>query len=269
MSLALTPGQEAFAARLAQDSGLDPDVIAAWEYNEDNGSAAQQKESDHNYNWLNVGYTDSGQIGTKDPAWYQSPETAADATFGWISDKWQPTDPSTGTFGHASSGIHDILQYAGAPAQAQIHAIQSSGWASGGEASMDALYSQEAGTTLTPSGGGSPKKSGGGFLGGFVKGAEGAVTNIPGIGPIIGAGEAAAKSLNVPDPFTIAGNAISSAASGALAPIAAPFEAIYNFLLAVYGKLSSEHFWIDVALVIGGVGLIFIGVKTVIGPIPV
>jgi hypothetical protein len=135
----MTTGQQQFASRLAADTGLDPGVIGAWLLAEENGSAAASRQSANNNDWLNIGYTDSGTYGAADSIW-SNPSTAADATAGWL--KGQNTIPG---YGRASSGIQGILTTAGQTPQAQIAAIQHSGWASSGYPSLPALYQQLGG----------------------------------------------------------------------------------------------------------------------------
>ncbi len=135
----LTSGQQQFASRLAADTGLDTHVVAAWLLAEESGGAAQSRESQSNNDWLNIGYTDSGTYGSSDSIW-SNPTTAADATAGWL--KGQNTIPGYGT---ASSGIQAILQTAGQSPQAQIAALQNSGWASSGYPSLPSLLAQVGG----------------------------------------------------------------------------------------------------------------------------
>src|SRR5947199_4268285 len=71
----LTSGQAEFATRLAAQTGLDPGVISAWLLAEESGSAATSRESAHNNDWLNIGYTDSGTFGSADSIW-SSPDSA-------------------------------------------------------------------------------------------------------------------------------------------------------------------------------------------------
>jgi hypothetical protein len=132
----LTSSQQAFASRLAADTGLDPGVVSAWLLAEESGGPAQARQAQNNNDWLNIGYTDSGTYGASDPIW-SDPTAAADATAGWL--KGQNTIPGYGT---ASSGIQAILQTAGQPPAAQIAALQGSGWASGGYPSLPGLYAQ-------------------------------------------------------------------------------------------------------------------------------
>ena len=135
----MTTGQQAFASRLAADTGLDPSVIGAWVLAEENGSAAASRQSQNNNDWLNIGYTDSGTYGSSDSIW-SDPAAAADATAGWL--KGQNTIPG---YGKASGGIQAILSTAGQAPQAQISAIQQSGWASSGYPSLPSLYASIAG----------------------------------------------------------------------------------------------------------------------------
>jgi hypothetical protein len=135
----MTTGQQQFASRLAADTGLNPAVVSAWLLAEENGSAASSRQAANNNDWLNIGYTDSGTYGSSDSIW-NDPTAAADATAGWL--KGQNTIPGYGT---ASGGIQAILSTAGQTPQAQIAAIQNSGWASSGYPSLPGLYSSLAG----------------------------------------------------------------------------------------------------------------------------
>jgi hypothetical protein len=138
-STMLTSGQQQFASELASQTGLDPGVVSAWLLAEESGGAAVSRQSANNNDWLNIGYTDSGTYGSSDSVW-SNPTTAADATAGWL--KGQDTIPGYGT---ASSGIQGIVGTAGQPPQAQISALQNSGWASSGYPSLPSLYQQVAG----------------------------------------------------------------------------------------------------------------------------
>ena len=134
----LTSGQQQFATELAAQTGLNPGVISAWLLAEESGGAAQSRQAASNNDWLNIGYTDSGTYGSTDSVW-SNPVSAADATAGWL--KGQNTIPGYGT---ASSGIQAILQTAGQSPEAQISALQNSGWASSGYPDLPALYQQLA-----------------------------------------------------------------------------------------------------------------------------
>jgi hypothetical protein len=135
----LTSGQQTFATRLAADTGLDGGVVSAWLLAEESGSAAVSRQASSNNDWLNIGYTDSGTYGSADNIW-ADPTAAADATAGWL--KGQNTIPGYGT---ASSGIQSVLSTAGQSPEAQITALQGSGWASSGYPSLPSLYQQVAG----------------------------------------------------------------------------------------------------------------------------
>jgi len=132
----LTSGQQQFASRLAAQTGLDPSVIAAWLLAEESGGAAQSRQSAGNNDWLNIGYTDSATYGSSDSIW-SNPTSAADATAGWL--KGQNTVPG---YGPASAGIRAILSTAGQSPDAQISALQRSGWASSGYPDLPSLYQQ-------------------------------------------------------------------------------------------------------------------------------
>jgi hypothetical protein len=138
-STMLTSAQQTFASKLAADTGLDSGVVSAWLLAEESGGAAVSRQSANNNDWLNIGYTDSGTYGNSDSIW-SDPSTAADATAGWL--KGQNTIPGYGT---ASSGIQSVLNTAGQSPQAQISALQNSGWASSGYPSLPSLYQQVAG----------------------------------------------------------------------------------------------------------------------------
>jgi hypothetical protein len=135
----LTTDQQQFGARLAADTGLNPQVIAAWMLAEESSDAAKSRQAANNNDWLNIGYTDSGTFGASDSIW-SNPIAAADATAGWI--KGQDTIPG---YGRAASGIRAILNTVGQSAAAQISAIQSSGWAGSGYGSLPTLLQQVGG----------------------------------------------------------------------------------------------------------------------------
>lgn len=135
----LTSSQQQFASTLSAETGLNPGVVSAWLLSEESGGAAQSRQSAGNNDWLNIGYTDSGTYGSSDSVW-SDPVTAATATAQWL--KGQDSIPGYGT---ASSGIQSILQTVGQSPEAQIAALQSSGWASSGYPSLGSLYSQVTG----------------------------------------------------------------------------------------------------------------------------
>jgi hypothetical protein len=135
----MTPGQRTFATQLAAQTGLDPGVVSAWMLAEESGGAAQARERQGNFNWLNIGWTDSGRYGTSGSVW-SDPVAAATATAGWL--KGQDT---VAGYGKASAGVQAILQTAGQPPAAQLAALQHSGWASSGYPDLPGLYQQVAG----------------------------------------------------------------------------------------------------------------------------
>lgn len=135
----MTLGQQQFATQLAAQTGMDPQVIAAWMLAEQSGGAATSREAQGNHNWLNIGWTDSGRYGTAGAVW-SDPIAAADATAGWL--KGQDT---VAGYGRASAGVQSILTSAGQPPELQIAALQHSGWASSGYPDLPAVYRMVAG----------------------------------------------------------------------------------------------------------------------------
>jgi peptidoglycan DL-endopeptidase CwlO len=135
----LTSNQQQFASTLAADTGLNPAVVSAWVLAEESGSAAQTRQAQNNNDWLNVGYTDGGSYGTSDTIW-SDPVSAANATAGWL--KGQSTIPG---YGAAGSGVESILQTVGQTPEAQITALQQSGWASSGYPNLPSLYAEVTG----------------------------------------------------------------------------------------------------------------------------
>ncbi len=135
----MTPGQRQFATQLAAQTGLDPQVVAAWMLSEESGGAAASREAQANHNWLNIGWTDSGRYGTAGAVW-SDPVSAANATAGWL--KGQDT---VAGYGRASAGVQSILTSAGQPPELQIAALQHSGWASSGYPDLPGVYRMVAG----------------------------------------------------------------------------------------------------------------------------
>jgi len=131
----LTNGQAEFAAKLAQLTGLSPRVIAAWELAEESGQYAQGREAQHDFNWLNIAWYDSGRGSLSYNAAFGNPVTAAEQTAHFLK----------GTWGGASESIRAIVSTAnGTPAQ-QIAAIANSDWASthyNGGANLRATFNE-------------------------------------------------------------------------------------------------------------------------------
>jgi hypothetical protein len=134
----LTSGQQQFASTLSAETGLNPNVVSSWLLAEESGGAAQSRQAAGNNDWLNIGYTGSGTYGSTDSVW-SDPTTAANATAAWLGG--QDSIPGYGT---ASTGVQSILSSVGQTPAAQIQAIQSSGWSSGGYPSLGTLYNQVA-----------------------------------------------------------------------------------------------------------------------------
>ena len=133
----LTSGQEKFAGRLAELTGLDPRVISAWQLAEESGGAAQVREAAGNFNWLNIGYFDSGAANIAFDKAFGNPVSAAEQTADFLKGKW----------GGASPGIRAILNTVGRDPQEQMSAIANSGWASshyGAGANLRATYDDSA-----------------------------------------------------------------------------------------------------------------------------
>jgi hypothetical protein len=141
-STILTSGQEKFAGRLAELTGLDPRVVSAWELAEESGGAAQAREAAGNFNWLNIGYFDSGAGKIAFDKAFGDPVSAAEQTADFLKGKW----------GGASPGIQAILNTVGKDPQEQMSAIANSGWASshyGGGANLRATYDELGGLKVT------------------------------------------------------------------------------------------------------------------------
>jgi hypothetical protein len=131
----LTPGQAKFAGRLAELTGLDPHVVAAWELAEESGSAAQGREAASNFNWLNIGYFDSGAGKIAFDKEFGDPISAAEQSAKFLKGDW----------GGASSSIRAILNSVGHSPDEQIAAIANSDWASshyGGGANLHGTYNE-------------------------------------------------------------------------------------------------------------------------------
>ncbi|MGN6869052.1 MAG: hypothetical protein ACTHMY_11695 [Solirubrobacteraceae bacterium] len=131
----LTPGQAKFAGRLAELTGLDPRVVAAWELAEESGSAAQGREAASNFNWLNIGYFDSGAGKIAFDQEFGDPISAAEQSAKFLKGDW----------GGASSSIRAILNSVGHSPDEQISAIANSDWASshyGGGTNLHGTYNE-------------------------------------------------------------------------------------------------------------------------------
>ena len=131
----LTSGQAKFAGRLAELTGLDPRVVAAWELAEESGSAAQGREAASNFNWLNIGYFDSGAGKIAFDKTFSDPISAAEQSAKFLKGEW----------GGASPSIRAILNSVGHSPDEQMAAIANSDWASshyGGGANLHGTYDE-------------------------------------------------------------------------------------------------------------------------------
>ena len=131
----LTPGQQKFAGRLAELTGLDPRVVAAWELAEESGGAAQGREAASNFNWLNIGYFDSGAGRIAFDKTFSDPVSAAEQSAKFLKGEW----------GGASPSIRAILNSVGHSPDEQMAAIANSDWASshyGGGANLHGTYDE-------------------------------------------------------------------------------------------------------------------------------
>src|SRR5215475_2124138 len=130
-SALFTPGQRQFINVFANQTGLDPGVVAAQVYNESNintagphGALAREQARD--FDWLNIGRTGSGNFGANDAIW-RNPQTAAIASANWIKG----VKNAVPGYGYVSPGIRGIMKAAGLSPLDQIRALQGSGWVSG------------------------------------------------------------------------------------------------------------------------------------------
>lgn len=117
----LTSGQETFALTLASDTGLDRNVIRAWELAEESGGYAQARQAQGNHNWLNIGYYDTGPASWASRM-FRDPVQAGHLTAQFLR----------GQALGASQGIRNILHSVGHSPAVQIAYIAASGWASSG-----------------------------------------------------------------------------------------------------------------------------------------
>lgn len=130
-----SPQQQAFIGTYSRLTGLNPGVVSAQVAAEEPVGA---KSGYHGtQDWLNVGITDSGPMGAGNPAW-RNPVQAAKLAAAWATGK-KPV-PGFGTA--APSIVNAIHSTAGKSPQAQIAALQRSGWASSGYPNLPALFSQ-------------------------------------------------------------------------------------------------------------------------------
>ena len=145
----LTSGQEAFGARLVADTCLNPQVVIAWMRSEENGPAAQSRQLANNNNWLNIGYFDSGTGAIAFDRAFAAPISGADLTARFLEGTWGGASAKSKTCG-GQHGIRGILATVGQSAEAQIAAIQASGWATSCYPDLVTEYEWVSGITLAP-----------------------------------------------------------------------------------------------------------------------
>jgi hypothetical protein len=133
-----SPNQQRFIATYSKLTGLHPGVVSAQ-------LAAEEPVGAHagwhgTQDWLNIGITDRGPQGAGNPAW-RDPVSAAKLSAAWATGE----TPIPG-FGHAAPSIvNAVRSTAGASPQAQISALQKSGWASSGYPNLGQLFSMYSG----------------------------------------------------------------------------------------------------------------------------
>jgi hypothetical protein len=130
----LNGNQSAFASRLQADTGLDPKVIAGWLLAEEPASSSTAPNGANN--WLNIGAFDNGGWAFGGASVWADPQHAADATAAFMLG--HPVNGITPP-AYGSSGIRSIIASAGRGIQAQIAAIQRSGWATSGYPTLPSL----------------------------------------------------------------------------------------------------------------------------------
>lgn len=137
-----SPQQKAFIGTYAKATGLHPGVVAAQVAAEEPVGASSGYRGTQN--WLNVGITNSGPFGAANPAWHD-PVKAAQLAAAWATGR-----TSIPGFGHAAPSIvNAIRSTAGQAPQAQIAALQRSGWASSGYPNLPSLFQTYGATNPT------------------------------------------------------------------------------------------------------------------------
>jgi hypothetical protein len=119
-------------------------VCAAWALAEESGNAAQGRQSASNFNWLNIGYFDSGPGQIAFNQAFADPVTAAEQTAKFLKGDWAGASP----------GIRAILSTVGQSPEQQMSAIADSGWASShydNGANLRATYDELGGMTVQSS----------------------------------------------------------------------------------------------------------------------
>lgn len=133
----LNASQRSFAQRLQANIGLEPAVICGWVLSEEPASSSSAPNGANN--WLNIGAFDAGGWGGGGSNVWDSPAKGADATASFITGSAVNGISSPLT---AAASIHQIARSAGQGIPAQIHAIQTSGWASSGYPNLAQVVAQ-------------------------------------------------------------------------------------------------------------------------------
>lgn len=121
------PQQKFIAALHSELTGSKEPFLAAWVAAE--VSAGTEKTNRGNYNYLNVGMTDTRDYGTSDPEW-KDPVKAGIATGKWA--KGEKTNLTySGSKGAAKSIQNAVKAFPGKSASEQAALMAKSGWASG------------------------------------------------------------------------------------------------------------------------------------------
>jgi hypothetical protein len=110
--------QQVFAEACASECGLDVRVIAAWMMREFGGA---EKTTRNNYNFMSVGFTDSGDTAQSQKDVFGKPASAGKYTGQFLKGDTTPK---------SSQQIQDITKTAGKPIEDQVRAIIDSNWAS-------------------------------------------------------------------------------------------------------------------------------------------
>jgi hypothetical protein len=133
----LNSKQQMFAKRLQGNIGLEPAVICGWIISEEPASASQAPNGANN--WLNIGAFDAGGWGGGGSNVWSDPAKGADATASFILGR-QVNGISSPL--KAAASIHSIAASAGKGVDAQVSAIQHSGWASSGYPNLAQVVKQ-------------------------------------------------------------------------------------------------------------------------------
>jgi hypothetical protein len=136
-STSLNAKQRQFASRLQANIGLEPAVICGWVISEEPASATCAPNGCNN--WLNIGAFDAGGWAGGGADVWSDPTKGADATTSFITHK--AVNGINAPF-YAGASIPNIPKSAGKGVDAQVTAIQTSGWASSGYPNLASVVKQ-------------------------------------------------------------------------------------------------------------------------------